>query len=199
MTLLPKIFGSWLTVLALTLCAGCAEEVVGEGPVLGLIDLDGRKVLLSDPGDAVEVFVVTNHECPIAKAYAPTLVELAAGWADEAVRFVVLHADPDLTPAKARAFHQDYAMPGIVLLDPGHAMIERLGATRTPEAIVVRRGRVLYRGRIDDLWADFGARAQQASSHDLRNAITAVLAGEPVAVPRTDVVGCLLPKPRRDD
>lgn len=192
----------WLTSATLALL-GCAERVDVHGlPVLGpgLLDLDGRKVRL-DPGgdDNVLVFVVTSHECPIAKAYAPTLVQLAADWAKAGVDFFILHADPDLTPAAARAFHDDYAMPGVVLLDPGHALIGRLGATRTPEAVVLRGDRVLYRGRIDDLWTDLGARAQKASTQDLHDAITAAVAGRPIAVPRTDVVGCLLPKPRRDD
>jgi hypothetical protein len=55
---------------------------------------------------------------------------------------------------------------------------------------------LVYRGRIDDQWSALGARAPAASRHDLRDAVAARLAGRPVAVARTESVGCLLPEPR---
>jgi hypothetical protein len=82
-------------------------------------------------------------------------------------------------------------------LDPHHRLARAVGATKTPEAVVLLPSTIVYRGRIDDQWSALGARAQAASSHDLRDAVAQALAGRPVAVASTPVVGCLLPEARR--
>ena len=103
---------------------------------------------------------------------------------------------PDLTVSDARTHATEYGLPGTVLIDPGHELVAALGATMTPEAVVRHRGRVVYRGRIDDRWRALGARRRQPKQHDLRDVIDAIVAGAPVPAARTEVVGCLLPEPR---
>ncbi|HEU4420698.1 MAG TPA: redoxin domain-containing protein [Planctomycetota bacterium] len=162
-----------------------------------LQDLDGKA---HDPlavgHGAVHVLLFTSHECPIANAYAPTLRELASSWSGTAVRLFVIHVDPDLTVAAARTHARDYELPGSILLDPHHQLARAVGATKTPEAVVLTGSSMVYRGRIDDQWRALGSRAQDATSHDLRDAVAAALAGRAVAVASTPVVGCLLPEAR---
>lgn len=67
----------------------------------------------------------------------------------------------------------------------------RVGATTTPEAALLSpEGAVLYLGRIDDIYADFGKKRAQPEHRDLRDAIDAVLAGRAVAQRRTPALGC---------
>lgn len=162
-----------------------------------LQDLDGvsHEPLAVAPG-AVHVLLFTSHECPIANAYAPTLRELATSWSGTAVRLFVIHVDPDLTLEAARAHCRDYGLPGAILLDAHQHLARAVGATKTPEAVVLTPSTIVYRGRIDDQWSALGARAQSATSHDLRDAVAAALAGRAVAVASTPVVGCLLPEAR---
>jgi hypothetical protein len=54
----------------------------------------------------------------------------------------------------------------------------------------------LYRGRIDNRVADFGSTRPEATVHDLKDALDAVLAGRPVAVPFTKSVGCAITRAR---
>jgi hypothetical protein len=178
---------AWLLLAA---CGGPASPA--------LRDLDGalHQPLERGPG-TVHVVVFTSQECPIANGYAPTLKALAASWIGKPVRLFLAHVDPDLTAEQARAHAKAFDLPGTVLLDPHHDLARALGATRTPEAVVLGAAGIAYRGRIDDQWAALGSRAQEASVHDLRDAVAAVLAGRPVAVATTDVVGCLLPEPKR--
>lgn len=180
------------TTVALLLgaCTGNAA-----GPELAAADGTRHRPLDRAPG-TVHVVVFLSHECPIANAYAPELRALAARWAGRPVRWFLVHVDPDLTAAAAAAHAASYDLPGTVLLDPHHDLVRALGATRTPEAFVLADRGVVYRGRIDDLWQGFGARAATASTHELRDAVDAVLAGRPVATTATDAVGCLLPEPR---
>lgn len=146
--------------------------------------------------DAVHVIIFTSHECPIANSYAPTLRELHAEWAtDPRVQLFLVHVDPDLSAAAADAHRTDYELPGTALLDPRHLLAKACGATITPEAVVVTKHGIAYRGRIDDQWRKLGSRAPEASQHDLAVAVRNVLNGRPVAQPFPQAVGCLLPEP----
>jgi len=53
---------------------------------------------------------------------------------------------------------------------------------------------LVYRGRIDDQFAGLGKRRTVVTSHDLRDALEATLVGKPVPQPRTEAVGCPIPK-----
>lgn len=177
----------WSWALAL---GACAAAPAGN---LALADLDGaRHAPLQVADGTVHVLVFVSHECPIANAYAPTLRALAAAWSSQPVRLFLVHVDPDLTPAAARAHAAGYELPGTVVLDGG-ALARAVGVTRTPEAVVWTRRGLAYRGRIDDQWRGLGTRAPAASRHDLQAAVAAVLAGREVASPFPPAIGCLLP------
>jgi hypothetical protein len=63
----------------------------------------------------------------------------------------------------------------------------------TPEAAVYTPDhRLVYRGRIDDWYVDFGKPRAAPTTHDLEDALEAVLGGRPVADARTTAVGCFI-------
>ena len=53
-------------------------------------------------------------------------------------------------------------------------------------------GRVVYRGRIDDRHVDLGVDRPSATTRDLADALSAVVAGTPVKQPTTKAVGCYI-------
>jgi hypothetical protein len=145
----------------------------------------------------VHVLVFVSPECPIANACAPTLRSLAAQWQGRGVRLFLVHVEPETTADAAREHAREYELSGTILLDPGQHLAAALGVTRTPEAVVVNRTGIAYRGRIDDQWRDLGVRAQAPTEHDLRDAVEVALRGGAVPLPHPPAVGCLLPEPRR--
>ena len=81
-----------------------------------------------------------------------------------------------------------------VVLDPQNQLAVRTGARTTPEAVVIGADEMfVYRGRIDDLYADFGKRRPEPSTHDLRRALEAFLAGKTVPAAGGPAVGCFIP------
>jgi hypothetical protein len=71
--------------------------------------------------------------------------------------------------------------------------VKRVGATITPEAAVYdSRGRLIYRGRIDDRYSAVGVERATATRHDLQDAIAAAVAGKPVTPRFTQAVGCYI-------
>ena len=144
------------------------------------------------PG-AVRVLVFTTTDCPIANSYAPLLVALDRDWRAHDVEIVLVHVDADATAASVHAHASDYALPFPIVLDAKQELAMRYGVTTTPEVAVLTRDGMQYRGRIDDRWRGRGIDSQTAESHDLKNAVDALLAGELPAVARTEPVGCRLP------
>ena len=162
-------------------------------------DIDGRLHRPFEMADRTSVLLFVTSDCPISNAYAPEIQRVCAAYASKGVRCLLLYEDARITPAAVRIHLDAYRYAGVAAAADGARAIARAaGASITPEAVVVdRTGTVRYRGRIDNLYADLGRRRQSATVHDLRDAIDAVLAGRPVATPRTEALGCYIPPPPR--
>ena len=80
-----------------------------------------------------------------------------------------------------------------VLRDEQQLVSRYFGVTRTCEAIVIdtKNSTVVYRGAVDDQFSE-GARKPEASEHYLRDALLDLVAGRPVAVPKTKAHGCVI-------
>jgi hypothetical protein len=78
-------------------------------------------------------------------------------------------------------------------------MASRIGVTLTPTAVILSpHGKVLYRGRIDNRYLDFGKYRDTGIKPDLRLALDALLAGKAVPEPFTKSIGCGLPPPAKN-
>ena len=53
---------------------------------------------------------------------------------------------------------------------------------------------LVYLGRIDDRYVDFGKTRAAATTHDLAGALEAILDGRPVPESRTRAIGCFIPE-----
>ncbi len=139
------------------------------------------------------VLLFVADDCPVCNAYAPEIGRIYARYAPQNVQFYLVNTDTGASPDAVRRHAAQFHAPCLVLLDGGRALAKRLGASVTPQAFVLSpAGTVLYQGRIDDKYVDLGKSRYQASRHDLREALDAVLSGKPVPHPQTHAVGCFL-------
>lgn len=167
---------------------------VPTGPI-AMTDLKGRGIRpLSAPQGKAAVVIFTTVDCPIANKFCPEFNRLHQRFTEQGVKLTLVHVDPDVTTADALAHAKDYRLAPPIVIDRHHTLVRALNAEVTPEAFVLNDQRqVVYRGRVNDLFPRFGDRRRAASKHDLRDAVDAHLAGKPIAVPRTKVVGCYIP------
>ena len=71
--------------------------------------------------------------------------------------------------------------------------MKQTGVTVTPEVAVLSADqKLLYRGRIDDRYIDFGKDRPEPTVRDLERALDAIVAGKPVPVAETRAIGCIL-------
>jgi hypothetical protein len=109
----------------------------------------------------------------------------------------VVYVEQDLKPADAQKHARDFRFPCTALMDPQRKLVRFTGARMTPEAVLVAPGgKIVYRGRIDDTYIDYGKRRDTPQSRDLRRSIDAHLDHKPVSPSRTQVVGCFIPDVR---
>jgi len=145
------------------------------------------------PGTTATVFLFTSSDCPVSNRYAPEFRRLYEAFGPRGVRFWLVYPNPADSPAIVRQHLVDFAYPMSALRDPEHLLVKRMKASVTPEAAVFdTRGRLTYRGRIDDRYARLGLERPAPTRHDLDDALTSTLAGKPVAQPVTQAVGCFI-------
>ena len=158
---------------------------------ISLNGLDGKPVVVLDAGEkkAVVLFFVSPY-CPTSNNFGPEMKAIEGDFAGD-FAFRYLHSD---SSAKAADILQHASMMGFespVLDDTAQVLAKKLGAKITPEVIVIDpSGKVLYQGRINDLYLGPTKRQREVKTHDLRDALTAIKAGTPVATPRVEAVGC---------
>src|SRR5712664_2483561 len=167
----------------LTLCAS-----------LTMADINGvpRSPLHPD-GKASVLFFITS-DCPISNSYAPEIQRICSEYGPKKVSCNLVYVDPDLTVAEVKKHVKDFGYSGVpAILDSTQKLVHGAGATITPEAALIgASGQVLYRGRIDNVYASLGKRRPEATEKDLRKALDEVLGGRAIATPSTKAIGCYI-------
>lgn len=152
-----------------------------------------RDPLANTKGEKAVVLLFIAHDCPISNSYAPEIKRLCAHYTPDKIAFYLVYSEPDLSPAAAKQHAHEYGYTCPLILDPKHRLVHKAGATVTPEAAVFSsKGKLLYRGRIDDLYYGYSQRRFAVTEHDLRDALDAVLSGKPVPKSRTQAIGCFI-------
>jgi len=152
----------------------------------------GRVDLLA-AGAPATVLLFTRADCPISNKFAPEVARLCERWTARGVAWFLVYVDPARGDDEVRAHVKEYGYGARVVVDRRHDLVKRFGATITPEAaLLAKDGTLVYLGRIDDRFVELGRERPAATRHDLRNAITALVAGKPVSPSRTQAVGCFI-------
>jgi Redoxin len=188
-----SVLWSWLAVVGLVL----AVPVAGVHAQTGVRDLAGRAATPIDPAAPATVLVFTAVECPISDRYAPAVRRLAERYGARGVRFWLVYPNDGELPAAVKGHAEAFSYGLPVALDTARALADLAQATVTPEvAVFDRDGRLRYHGRIDDRYSDFGVDRPVPTTHDLDEALAAVLDGRAVTRPHAPAVGCAIVRQR---
>ncbi len=163
-------------------------------PDFRLPDTAGKSVALADfqGKPALLVIFMCNH-CPYVKHIAGGLAQLARDYLPRGAAIVGINANdvanyPDDSPAKMaqEAKSVGYIFP--YLHDESQAVAKAYRAACTPDIFLFDRDRrLVYRGQFDDSRPGNNV---PVTGKDLRAALDAVLAGQPVAGDQKASIGC---------
>ena len=155
-------------------------------PEFDLHDTDGDPQTFQTPA----VVIFTCNHCPYALAWHDRLMDVARDY--PGVHFYAINPNDaeryprDSLEAMKERVRDDDGWPMPYLRDESQEVARAYGAKTTPDVFVVDSpGTLRYRGASDPDHSDPSLNASW-----LREALDAVLAGEQVARPETDPVGC---------
>lgn len=145
---------------------------------------DGRQKV------TVVMFIATR--CPVSNDYNERMRVLAEQYMPKGVRFVGINSNA-IEPTQEVAEHaKRNRFPFPVLKDEGNKIADRFNAQFTPEIFVMdSRGVLRYHGRIDD-----SQNPANVTSHDLREAIEALLQDKNPPRAQTKAFGCTIKRVR---
>ena len=181
--LLPPILAVMFGSLAVA--SRCVQETA--------FDLAGNPV---DPfkvaaGKAV-VFIFVRTDCPVSNRYVPTIQRLSAANAGKAAFWLVYPSKLE-SAETIREHDRKYGYQIPALRDPQHTLVKVSQALITPEAAVFDANRKLvYHGRIDDLYVDMTRARTAPTTHELGDAIQAAISGKTLAEDTKPAVGCYI-------
>lgn len=163
-------------------------------PDFQLPDLDGQTIARDDlaGSPALLVMFISNH-CPYVRHVVAEIARIGREYQPKGVAVVAISANdveayPDDSPARMVEFAAVNGFTFPYLFDASQAVAAAYQAACTPDFFLFDAQRQLvYRGQLD------GARPSNevpVDGHDLRAALDAVLADQPVPEPQRPSLGC---------
>ncbi|GAB5417983.1 MAG: hypothetical protein Crog4KO_14360 [Crocinitomicaceae bacterium] len=151
-----------------------------------------------DSKASLEIYFFVSEKCPICQFYTDKINQITADYPDHEV---ILVFPNDLSNAETmEKFKKKYKLSATMQLDPEHDLVQKFGATVTPEVVVYDAASetVEYQGRIDDSYYRVGKRKTVAQTDDLVDALDALQNETDVPTAKTTPVGCFISqKPKK--
>lgn len=185
-------------LMCFSVCAGFTQgykvgDVVED---FSLKNIDGRMVSLSDFKDTKGFIVVfTCNHCPTAIAYQDRIISIDNKYKTKGYPVIAINPnDNPMYPEDSfenmivRAKEKNFTFP--YLIDEGQKIYPKYGATKTPHAFLLNRGKnglvVKYIGAIDNNSSDAAA----VTNKFLENALNNLLEGKDPNPATTKAIGC---------
>ncbi|MCA9264846.1 MAG: hypothetical protein KDA60_13395 [Planctomycetales bacterium] len=193
MAMNQRLYGS-LVVLGLAV-GGCGSD---QGPALRFTHVERgpaaeATTIWPEPGSPARVFIFVRTDCPIANRCAPEIKSLREGFGDVAEFVLVYCSERESMSQIADHAAEFYDSQIPVLRDGHHELVAACSVSTTPEAVVYDNdGQLIYRGRIDDRYVDFGETRAEPTKRDLLEVLVALRSRQPVSFRETRAIGCPL-------
>ena len=141
----------------------------------------------------LRLFVFIAEDCPISIYMADALREVSESFGKDVDMQLVFPMN-NSTLASAQEFIDDYELQAYgIQMDTDQALARQLGATITPEAVVVDgSGTVVYRGRINNTYFAPGKKQHRSLKKDLAESIAGLIAGNPATASWPRAIGCFI-------
>ncbi|MEP6645905.1 MAG: thioredoxin family protein [Saprospiraceae bacterium] len=166
-----------------------------EAPPFSLPDtVSGKVVTLKDVASdkATVIMFICNH-CPYVLHVNDEIVRVANDYISQGVHFVAISSNdvakyPEDGPEKMKEVAIQLKYPFPYLYDESQNVARAFDAACTPDFYVFDKNRKLsYRGRLDD---SRPKNTNPLTGRDLRDALDAILNGQPVAEKQYPSAGC---------
>jgi peroxiredoxin len=138
------------------------------------------------------VMFICNH-CPFVKHVLDQLVQLGHDYAERGIGLVAISSNdvtgyPQDRPERMKALAEDKRFPFPYLYDESQNIARAFAAACTPDFFLFDAGRrLVYRGQLDD---SRPGNSIAVTGQDIRAALDALLAGQPISKHQKPSIGC---------
>jgi peroxiredoxin len=156
-----------------------------------MTDVNGKHLKLSDWKGQLPLLFFADLSCPCVQAYNGRMKALQEKYEARGLRIAYIFPAPEdgIEAIRQLAKTQNYPWP--IVRDADQKLMQRFNVQCTTETFLMdREGRLRYHGRVDESIFE----PEKAKSHDLDNAINALLEDKEVPVKETAAYACTIPR-----
>lgn len=139
------------------------------------------------------VIVFLLSDCPATQDYTRSLNILSKTYLSNNISFVGIFPGKFSSDSELLAFQKIYKLNFPLLKDSEMTLAKFLQAKTVPSCYLLNdTGEIVYQGRIDDWLFALGRKKKSATQKDLENAIISLIKNQPIKIPVTQPIGCIL-------
>lgn len=141
---------------------------------------------------ATVIMFICNH-CPFVKHVLDGLLQLANDYIPRGISFIAINSNdveayPDDSPENMKKLAEEKKFPFVYLFDETQEVAKAYQAACTPDFYIFDGSmKLVYRGQLDD---SRPGNEIPVTGKDIRAALDAILAGEPVSEDQKPSIGC---------
>lgn len=154
--------------------------------------VNGEEMRMDDFKNKISVFIFLSTSCPLSKSYTKTISSLKEKYAQHGIEFYGVYPFHEDNEDSVKIFTSMYNLNITSVLDHQKKLTKLLSARITPQVVVFNKNEILYSGRIDNWATSVREKRQVITSHDLDEALTAILNNKPITNKFTEPIGCII-------
>jgi len=139
------------------------------------------------------VFLVQGNGCPIVRNAAPRFEEIRELYSKNGIEFFMINSNLQDNKLSIKEEAEEFGYKSDILIDETQLIGSSINYERTGEVFVVdpKSWKIIYSGALDDRLT-YENQKEFATKHFLEDALLNVLNNEPVELPKTKSLGCLI-------
>ena len=152
----------------------------------GIVQLRGQR-------DSLSVYFFLAPNCTICQYYIPTIDNLHKTYSKD-YHFVGIFPNKNTSSADIESFKETTGLTFEMRLDHQKEISNTLQATHTPQVIVYNHSinKIIYKGRIDDLYIALGRRKPSITDYSLQNFLESYPSYPQDTLIENKTIGCLI-------
>ena len=164
-------------------------------PNFAMLDHEGRfhefDYLCRMPDTKALLVFIHGNGCPLVQKRIPELKRFRETYGEKGIQFLFMNANLQDTREEIIEEAKAYEMDFPILIDDAQVMARKWNLERTAEVLLIdaKSQEIVYRGAVDDRMS-YQKEKPEASEHYLKDALEALVAGKPIAKPKTEAPGC---------
>ena len=141
-----------------------------------------------------KVYFFLLEECKITQAYVKEINRLKKEYDCDSIAFKAFFPSPSSEINLVEKFMEEYQIDLNYEMDELQVAASKFDITVMPEVVLYDESKmkVLYQGRIDNLFAKIGKRRSRATTHELNDCLESIRNGKLINPFRTNAIGCFL-------